>query len=466
MKLSRPTMAFLASFAILTSVITAGVWSDQRAPVFAAGQTTIYLPMVNNGPPWVNPFGVVMYEGVSASSGLAEMRAAGSRRVTVILDWAAVEPSEGVRNWAAFDTTVANARAAGMEILTLFVGDPSWAWTPSRDATVAEKRINFVRAMVDRYDCDGANDAGPNLCVHDWSFYAEPDADYGPNATPGSKGWWGGRPEQFAEMLASVSGVVHSENSGAKVLIGGLAYDWFAEDTEGGLFRRSFLPRVLQTLNRSYGGAAQVIDQVAIHFYPLMFAGVREKVQEVRTIMRQHGVGHLPIVIPEGGYWSDAENGSNLEHHAAMLVRIYVEALSVDVEYVTWHLVFDLPGETRKWGLFHDQDVTRPKPAYWAYATMAQELAHARFARMVDQPGLGGAVFSMPNGQQKTVVWPTGSGGQFVFGSSCARVVTVTGTVYARILDGQVGWDQDGRVNGSIRLRGSADQPIYVGACS
>lgn len=479
----RPT----STTAILTLLV--GVlhlpllWEPQPSAESLAETTTIFLPLAAGHeerlpvrtptpspsprpslPPGFepSPFGIAMYYGVDSASGLSAMQTAGARRVNTLLDWGATEPIEGQRNWESFDTKVQNAQIAGMEVYVLFLNDPPWAWKPDRSMTIPEKRLNFVRAMVQRYDCDGSDDAPGHLCVKYWSFYGEPDyyKDYYQDE-PGSKGYWGHRGKEYAAMLAGVADVIHAEDPSAQVLIGGIAYDWF-EDV-GGPFVRSFLPDVLSELNANYNGAQRSIDAVAVHYYPLMFPSIRDKVHEIRAIMQAHGVGELPLLVPEAGYWSSTAHGSSDARQAQRLVQIYVEALSVDVRQLSWFTVFDVQIGTGESGLFRG-NLSTPKPAYFAYQTLTRELAGAAYLRPLEQPNITGYVFSMPSGTEKTVVWTSRESGSVGFAFACLHLVTIDGTQHTAI-DGDPLWDQDAIVNGQITLSLRQNEPLYVSAC-
>lgn len=456
------------------------IWETLPAAELPAAATTLFLPLVAHNEARLpvrtptprpspqpgfepSPVGIVMYYAVDQAGGLDAMQAAGARRVSTMLDWGATEPVEGQRNWDRFDAKVRNAQAAGMEVYVLFLNDPQWAWKPDRSMTIPEKRLDFVRAMVQRYDCDGSEDAPGRLCVRYWSFYGEPDyyKEYYQDE-PGSKGYWGHRGKEYAAMLAGVADVIHAEDPSAQVLIGGLAYDWF--ESAGGPFVRPFLPDVLGELNASYGGARHTIDAVAVHYYPLMFPSIRDKVHEIRAIMQAHAVGDLPLLVPEAGYWSSTAHGSSDQRQAQRLVQIYVEALSVDVRQLSWFTVFDVQPGTGESGLFRGADLTRPKPAYFAYQTLTHELAGAVYLRPVEQPNVTGYVFGMPSGREKTVVWSSRPSSSVIVALACLHLVTIDGA-QSTPTDGDSRWDQDGVLNGQITLGLSQNEPLYVSAC-
>lgn len=433
---------------------------------------TTYLPAVNkyNMPDYVYPFSVVMYHDVDDATGLAKMKDAGSRWVTTFLYWSDVEPAPPVGgvhtyDWAKYDAKFGNARAAGMQVFVVFVNSPGWVRESPPDGVVPPEHlpdlVNISAAMAERYDGDGVQDAPGSMVVNDWSFYAEPDAQQ----------YWGYNGAAFAQMIAAVSDVIHEANPNARVLIGGIGFDWFTDDeyhNPPGPFVRRFITDTLTALNTYPGGAANYIDAFDFHYYPVTLARwptLREKALAIKQIMSNHGLGDLPLLVSEMGYWSAESTGSNQTRQAQYLVHFYVRGLSVGLEQLSWWTVFDQDRPTWTDGLFEGQDLSRPKPSYYAYQMLTSELGYARFASVLNVPGAEGYQFTMATGQTKAVVWGTNPiPTQVSFAQSCARRVEMLGNS-TQIVDGGSG-DLDGIVNGQIRLQVSQDQPIYVGACS
>ncbi|HEY76429.1 MAG TPA: hypothetical protein G4O00_09650 [Thermoflexia bacterium] len=469
-------------FAVLgiTLLLVAGreVWAvvpagDQRPSWHVQEQTsTVYLPLVvrRYDPTYVSPFGIVMYGRVDDASGLQVMKDAGSKWVTTILRWSDIESTEGSYDWSSFDTKAQNAQAAGMEVFVLFTGNPPWAAAlPGGPVTDTQDLVSFVTMMVERYDCDGVNDAPGSPCVHYWSFYAEPDnGDI--NRARAGKGYWGHDGAGYAAMLSQVSPAIHAASPRAKVLIGGIAYDYFEPD---GPFVRSFLTDTLSALNTYPGGAGAYIDAVAFHYYPInpAWSSIREKAMEIRSIMERHGVGDLPMICPEMGYWSAEEAGSSEAIQARRLVQMFVRGISVGLEHMSWFTVFDASPEqvaqypTEEHGLFPYNDLTHPKQSYYAYQTLTQELYGARYLQPLGTSNAEGYVFQTLDGYEKTVLWATVSSTSVSFPYSCLRLVDTTGNVYSPVYDGDPTWDWDGTVNGEIALGVYRDTPFYVEPC-
>jgi len=468
----------LAALAVL---LLLGVGRGSQRPVSATHDRpawqmleltpTLYLPVVEReyDPEYVSPFGIAMYDDVTDTEALQIMEDAGARWVATTLWWSYVEPAPDVYDWSSFDAKVQNARSAGMQVYALFVTNPTWAAAlPAGPVTNTQDLVQVASQMAERYDCDGVDDAPGSPCVDYWSFYPEPDNGSLWRAQQGL-GYWGHNGAGYAAMLAQVSPAIHAANPRAKVLIGGIAYDWFEGEDPDGIFVRSFLTQTLATLQAYPGGARAYIDAVAFHYYAnnlIRWPTIIEKAEDVQGIMERHGVGDLPLICPETGYGSSQAGSSELIQ-AQWLVRTYVRGMSARIQHLSWLRVFDDVGDQypdRSAGLYRVDRVT-PKPAYYAYVAMTRELARARYLRPLAAAGAEGHVFRMPNGREKTVLWATSTTTNVVFPYSCLRRVDAVGAVNETINDNDPVWDQDHAANGQITLRVEQDAPLYVGPC-
>lgn len=462
-------LAALGSAALVPSPAQARGSAGPEAP---AGVTNypVYLPMVaRNLFAGESPFGIAMYGGVNAASGLDHMQAAGSRWVTAFLIWNQVEPNApGIGghtyNWSSLDTKAAAVQAAGMQLFILVTQNPAWAATyPGGPVNNVADLVAFMAAAVERYDGDGVSDAPGGPRIDYWSLYAEPDNGAEWAALQG-KGYWGHNGAGYADMLAQVSPAIRAANPRAKVLIGGLAYDSF--ESEGGIFVQSFLGDTLAALNTKPGGAANYIDAVGFHFYPISTArwpGIKEKALEIRGILDQHGVGQLDLTSPEMGYWVDPANGSSVDIQAKTLVKMYVQGLSVGLTQMSWFEVFDAGTGMESHGLFANNDLNQPRPAYHAYATLTAELTGAAYLRPFSGAGVEGYVFRLPTGAEETVVWATGASARADLPLACGRSVDRLGTLTI-VADGSPA-DADGAANGRIGLNLGSTAVLFVRPC-
>jgi len=407
--------------------------SDQAPQRTGLAQETtrLFLPLVNRRARAVvpTPYGITMYGSVDEAAGLGRMQDAGASWVVTLMDWGQIEPVKGQFNWSQFDTKVRNAQTAGFEVFVLLVNNPAWASSnPNGPVNNIQDLVDFVTAAAQRYSCEVPG----NPCVRYWSFYPEPDRNTR----------FGNNPQAMADIVAAVGPAIRGVMPSAKVLIGGLAYDWFTED--GGPFVRSFLSEVLAALN-SRGGARNFIDAVAFHYYPISEARwptIREKAGEIRGIMAQAGVGDLPVYVPEMGFWSSNNNNvknknpcySSEDYQARRLVEMFVLGQAAGVQKLAWFEVFDAVSLvndycTEEHGLFWGTDLSRPKKAYWAYKTLTAELGGYAYSRPLSTGQVEAHVFRAADGREKVVVWsqPKDQPGTFPVGWGCVQGVNITG---------------------------------------
>jgi hypothetical protein len=369
-----------------------------------------------------------MYGNVDEAAGLGRMQDAGASWVVTVLDWSRIEPVKGQFNWSEFDVKVRNAQTAGFEVFVLLVNNPAWASSnPNGPLNNVQDLADFVTAAAQRYNCEVPG----NPCVRYWSFYPEPD----------HHNRFGNNPGAMADIMAAVGPAIRGVMPSAKVLIGGLAYDWFTDDgppfPRPGPFVRSFLPNVLAALNHR-GGARRFIDAVAFHYYPIAefrWPTIREKALEIRNIiMANAGIGDLPVYVPETGFWSSARANSSEDYQARRLAEIFVLGQAAGVQKLAWFEVFDAVSLvndycTEEHGLFWGTDLSRPKKAYWAYKTLTAELTGYAYGRPLSTGAVEAHVFRAADGREKIVVWsqPKDQAGTFTVGWGCVQGVNITG---------------------------------------
>jgi len=430
----------------------------------APDPVTVYLPLVTrcyDGT--VPPFGITMYGVIDDDAGLQEMKELHLSWVTTFVNWSDIEPDPPANgthtyDWSIYDTKFTNAATAGFRPIALIGGNPAWtAEYPGGPVTDTNHLKAFLGALVERYDGDGFADAPGSVRIEHWMLYPEPDNGSELYAQQG-KGYWGHNGSGYAEMLAQVQPVMKAADPGAKIMIGGLAYDWFED--QHGPFVRSFLPDVLEA------GGGDYLDMVAIHYYPIFWSTISAKMEDVKRILSSYGYGDLPMICPEMGYWSDEPPpGNSEEEQARRLVKMFVQGMSVDLNIMTWFAVFDDGTGTESHGLLNPDHT--PKPAYTAYKVLVSELTGARYRRRLatGYPEVEGYVFLTDCGtEEKGVLWTNPVGGGEVtrdlsFPVSALRVVQKGGeetTVY----DGGAG-DLDGIADGKVTIL-ITGSPVYV----
>jgi hypothetical protein len=247
------------------------------------------------------------FVGVSPqSTGTAKdyalMAEAGVKSVRQPLVWAAVEPRNPAfseREWGYFDHEVRLAARAGMEIFPFIVNSPEWVAAEGIDLPVVsawqrQAWASFVRAVVHRYGEDGSFWRGeeelpyvPLRRFEIWneenivSFASDPE------------------PKRFAVLMRIAGRVIHREQPGAKVILGGL----FGRPLQipPNIASGDFLERFYRA-----GRVKPYFDGVALHPYVADARAMGTQLENLRRIMRRHGDGAAPLYLTELGWGSDS----------------------------------------------------------------------------------------------------------------------------------------------------------------
>ena len=311
-----------------------------------------YLPMLRNNVcrgklPTSNPIGTQIY----GNTGYGELhfqllQNTRSSWIRNSISWADIEPvnmEEIHYNWAHSDARLQAAKDNCANMIVTVDYTPEWASIGGYRSPIRTEYLNeyadFIRALVERYDGDGTDDAPGGIVVNHWEFYNEPD--FGPHEDGGGWGEYGAR---YAEMLAVVHPVVHAANPNAKVVFGGIAYNYFT--TQGGLFIREFLDNVLAADGGKY------FDIMNIHHYPFPnnrenwtesnSSGLVEKIADVKAKLEAHNLSK-PLMVTEIGWHSDNNDlyPSSDDFQGRHVVQLLTQAVAGDAMAAIWWAFYD-----------------------------------------------------------------------------------------------------------------------------
>jgi hypothetical protein len=429
----------------------------------------IYLPIINatcrgtraRRAPTV--FGVQMYGDTSdASKYFQDMVEINASWMRVEISWRRVEPvnvTPDQFNWDSVDKAFAASTQGGVNIIGTINYNPAWAAQRSQGPIDPEHLSDFgqfVAALVERYDGDGFDDDPCGRVVTHWEFYNEPDG----------RSRWGHEGDKYANMLATIYPLVKQANPEAKVLLGGLAYDWFEE--QNGSFVYDFLPDVLAA------GGGDYFDIMAFHAYPAFAGfwadrgpGLAEKSAAIRTVLADYG-REKPLMITESGAHSNdaVTSPSTPEIQASYVVELYTQAKAADVDVVIGCMLYDPPPQyIYMHGLVTDGAPSIRKLAYSTYQQSVEQLADAVFDRKltdneVGDPDMFAYRFTKPDaGTALYVVWMnpanTDRTAQFTFSATQATVHDIFTNSYT-ILERDDG-NQDGQLTLTV-----GRQPLLI----
>ena len=151
-------------------------------------------------------------------------------------------------------------------------------------------------------------------------------------------GYWGDFGHEYAQMLCAVAPAMKAASPNAKVLMGGLAYDFF-EGEDNGVFVRGFLDDVLA------GGGGSCLDYMVFHYYPAFefrwepdAPGLSGKAAFLRSKLQQYGLADLPMMVTEAGFhsnpWPQWPSTERLQ--ASYVVKFFTQAIAADIKVLTW----------------------------------------------------------------------------------------------------------------------------------
>ncbi len=263
----------------------------------------------------INPYGVCSHlsrwEFDCADAQLKLMREAGISAFRTDFDWGGVEKEKGKFNYSKWDTLVAKAQSAGVEVLTIIPGaTPKFARPfPHHLDELAESSAKFVEHFKGK--------------IKYWEMVNEPD----------HLSFWGGlqpNPIEYRALIKKVYPALKKVNPDAVILYGGLAGTPF-----------KYMEETFKD------GGANCFDVMNVHPYcwgaPPELTLI-ERLRGTRKMMEKYGVGDKPIWITEIGYTSAYPNPCTKNY-----IERAIKICGHDVKEITVGHLSD-----EKYGIFSD----------------------------------------------------------------------------------------------------------------
>jgi GH35 family endo-1,4-beta-xylanase len=326
-------------------------------------------------------FGVVeqlswpfLYSAETMPTALQLMRDAGISWLRVNWTWKDMQPEPGAFHFDQFDLVAQMAADHDMNLLAILVAVPAWASTAPTELIAEHGSLSpvdkyrprdvndwltYVRAVVERYDGDGLDDAPGSPRIAHWEVWNEPNLGL----------YWQPQPDvnEYVELLKVTYGVIKETDPSAQVVLGGLSGSGVNAEGTG----------YLQQLYALGGG--DYFDVASIHHYihPALADNI-ERLQAslaaTRAVMDDNGDAGIPLWLTEIG-WSDAPDAwgqptAAQTEIAAFLTRVYTELPADKIFWYNFRDVFaNSPDVEHNFGLVN-KDFT-PKPSYEAFAALA-----------------------------------------------------------------------------------------------
>jgi hypothetical protein len=318
-------------------------------------------------------FGVSTLDNPTAAE-YQRMHQGGVTQARISIYWQKVEPTPGApRDWSSYDALFTAAASAGIRVVPLLHGSPSWVNAdfqrpPIQQAWQRDAWSRFVQDFAGRYGNNGIfwklHPLLPHLPPTEWIVWNEPNLRY----------FWGGRPgvRHYLTLLRITYAALKAGDPNAVVLTGGL----FEHARAGfGAPASKFLARLYRL-----PGAKGYFDGVALHPFSEKPKGVVANVARSRRVMNRHGDGGAPILVDEFG-WTVSGVGFKFSPFRATLGQ---QANRLAITYRLLDSRPDLGISTAMWfswrdgaedlwiyrmGLFDTNG--QPRPAWTAFARAA-----------------------------------------------------------------------------------------------
>lgn len=352
----------------------------------------------------------------------------GAGYARVYIDWNSIQPEEnGDFYWAFYDLRLPQLHNAGLGLIATVTNAPAWAklnQDPCQIIADVEAYYDFLEAMAHRY---------PYIKV--WEILNEPDAVAPYRCGQGVMNYGYAGP-QYTSLLQGAYTRLKALDPAAKVILGGMAYDHFVDETPNEpKFNRYFIDEVIAS------GAAPYMDGLNFHFFKNFGAGwegwtgggrptceeaiggneggddtfyypwgydITAKASHLSERLRVcHDNVSKPLWLTEIGangigptnphypYTQSPMDpykhfyGATIEDQARYVFTVHARGFATGAENITWYAMKIIPELhilDHQGLLFDSRDPgldNEPKPAFYAYQTLTRELGNYRFDHWV-----------------------------------------------------------------------------------
>jgi len=232
---------------------------------------------------------------------------------------------------------------------------------------------------------------------------------------------YGGKHNEYAQLLARSWDAIHGADAAAQVVFGGMAYEnccGFDSDPRSQVSGPDFFDSVLSYIKNNPRPVGQYFDVMNVHAYSSFMhlynpPDERTKYQIVRNklVNCACGLNDVPLMNTEGGRRSDGGQtawgqAGSPERQSRYVPQMYVRGLASGLKAAFWYAMMDYGG--LGYGLLTAGN--EPKKAYWAYKTLTEEMTGFTYMRTLTTVDTGsvdieGYAFENANQKQKWVVY-------------------------------------------------------------
>jgi hypothetical protein len=268
-------------------------------------------------------WGVVPQTTLNAEQ-LQRLSNGGVESIRVSLDWSEIQPQKGgPANWGGTDAVVERAALAGLDLLPVLNGAPSWAVPSVRvpggggakapahlptSGAAAAGWTSLLEQAVERYGPGGkfwaAHPSLPVRPIRAWQIWNEQNFRYSvvrPN------------PVEYGKLVNLSFAAIRGADPGAQIVLGGMfarprgsrnprtgahkGIDWYAAD-------------FLEALYKKTPGIKRKFNVVALHPYTYFASELPSEIEEIRDKLKSFHDSAKSLWITELG-WSSERPAAN-----------------------------------------------------------------------------------------------------------------------------------------------------------
>lgn len=322
-----------------------------------------------------------IYDGEERDFQFQAFQEMGITNLRTELQWHNVEKSPGVFNFSAYEDKINAAVEAGINIIGLLgYGNPIYpneCGNNDRHCPPADYDLfgNYVYAMVEHFKDR----------ITMWEIWNEQNAGYRFWKSNGT-----GDPDGYGALLKIAYSKAKQADPNCQVAYGGLFY--YPQIIKGA---EEFLSQSLDY----HPDLIHSFDALAFHPYDMYppsnapeysepdlsipIDSIPQQMQKLQQVLRNHNKQDCPIWITEVG-WPTSRN--TLEEQAQYLVRSLILILANGGNNMMWYTLRDLAPDygivvdERYFGLVEYGEAREPKPSYYAYAALSDQIGDLFYA--------------------------------------------------------------------------------------
>jgi Beta-galactosidase len=255
----------------------------------------------------------VMPQGPVNSADFDQMKGGGIETVRVPFTWYSMEPYEGVFNWSYTDQVVGDSARAGLDVLPVLYGTPSWIdhnfkVMPSSGAAL-DRWNEMLTQVTERYGEGGTfwaeNPSIPAAPINTWQIWNESNTVWFADPID---------PVQYAQLVIDSSKTIRDRDANDKVMLAGMMA---SPPSNIGPSGDDYLKILYQV-----PGFRDAFDYAAVQPYNASLQDSMDDIARMRQVLVSRDDSKKGLYVTEVGWGSDSLTGLGRKSQAGQAQRL------------------------------------------------------------------------------------------------------------------------------------------------